>query len=63
MDVTSLVAANMGAQTGRAQLAVAASIMKTNAGHDKEIVQMLQASQQNLAQLSAGLGQNVDISV
>jgi hypothetical protein len=37
--------------------------MKTNAGHDKEIVQMLQASQQNLAQLSAGLGQNVDISV
>jgi hypothetical protein len=56
----------LGAQNGRAQMTVAASIMKTNAGHDAEIVQMIQAGQENLSQLSnaaAGLGQNVDISV
>ncbi len=66
MDVMSLVSAQMSAQVGRAQMTVAASIMKTNAGHDAEIVQMIQAGQENLSQLSnaaAGLGQNVDISV
>ena len=66
MDTMSIVSALMGAQVGRAQMTVAASIMKTNAGHDAEIVQMLQAGQQNLSQLSnaaAGLGQNVDMSV
>jgi hypothetical protein len=66
MDTMSIVSALMGAQVGRAQMTVAASIMKTNAGHDAEIVQMMQASQQSLSQLSnavAGLGQNVDMSV
>jgi hypothetical protein len=66
MDMMSIVSAQMSAQVGRAQMAVAASIMKTNAGHDAEIVQMIQASQQSLSQLSnaaAGLGQNVDMSV
>lgn len=66
MDMMSIVSAQMSAQVGRAQMAVAASIMKTNSGHDAEIVQMIQAGQENLSQLSnaaAGLGQNVDISV
>jgi len=66
MDMMSLVSAQMSAQVGRAQMTVAARIMKTNAGHDAEIVQMIQAGQQNLSQLSnaaAGLGQNVDMSV
>ena len=36
MDVMSLVSAQMSAQVGRAQMTVAASIMKTNAGHDAE---------------------------
>jgi hypothetical protein len=66
MDTSSIAAAMLGAQNGRAQMTVAASIMKTNAGHDAEIVQMIQAGQENLSQLSnaaAGLGQNVDISV
>jgi hypothetical protein len=66
MDTMSIVSALMGAQVGRAQMTVAASIAKTNAGHDAEIVQMMQASQQSLSQLSnaaAGLGQNVDMSV
>jgi hypothetical protein len=66
MDMMSLVSAQMSAQMGRAQMAVAASIMKTNAGHDAEIVQMIEAGQANLSQLSsaaAGLGQNLDISV
>jgi len=66
MDVMSLVSAQMSAQMGRAQMTVAASIMKTNAGHDAEIVQMIQAGQENLSQLSSagpGLGQNLDITV
>jgi hypothetical protein len=66
MDMMSLVSAQMSAQMGRAQMTVAASIMKTSAGHDAEIVQMIQASQENLGQLAsaaAGLGQNLDISV
>jgi hypothetical protein len=66
MDTMSIVSAFTGAQTGRAQMTIAASIAKTNAGHDAEIVQMIQAGQDNLSQLSsaaAGLGQNVDISV
>ena len=66
MDMMSLVSAQMSAQVGRAQMTIAASIMKTTAGHDAEIVQMIQAGQQNLSQLSnaaAGLGQNVDMSV
>jgi hypothetical protein len=66
MDTMSIASAFTSAQTGRAQMTIAASIAKTNAGHDKEIVQMIQASQESLSQLSnaaAGLGQNVDISV
>jgi hypothetical protein len=66
MDMSSIAAAMLGAQNGRAQMTIAASITKTNAGHDAEIVQMIQAGQENLSQFSnaaAGLGQNVDISV
>jgi len=53
----------LSAQSGQAQLTVAASISKTNAGHDAEIVQMLQSGQQNLANLAPGTGQNLNISV
>jgi hypothetical protein len=64
MDVSSLAAAMVGAQLGRAQLAVAARMMKTDADNAASIVQLIEASQQNLAKLAAaGLGQNLDISV
>jgi hypothetical protein len=64
MDVAAIAGAMLSAQAGRAQQSIAASIMKTNANHDAEIVKMVVDSQQSLAQYaSAGLGQNLDMSV
>ena len=66
MDVSSLAAAMVGAQVGRLQLAAAAKMMKMNADNAASIVQVIEAAQQNLIQLTnaaAGLGQNLDISV
>jgi len=63
MDVSSLAAAIVGAQTGRLQLAAAAKMMKMNAG---SVVQMIETAQKNLGQLAdaaAGLAQNLDVSV
>jgi hypothetical protein len=64
MDVASLAAAMVGAQVGRAQMAVAAKMIKMNLDSAASVVQLIEASQQNLAKLAeAGLGQNLDISV
>jgi hypothetical protein len=66
MDVSSLAAAMAGAQAGRAQLAMAAKMMKMNADNAASIIQVIEAAQQNLDKLAnaaAGLGQNLDISV
>ena len=63
MDVTSLAAAMVGAQAGRLQLAAAAKMMKMNLENEAAIAQMIEAGQQNLAQLAAGIGQNLDMSV
>lgn len=65
MDVSSLAAALVGAQTGNLQLA-AAKMMKMNADNAASIVQVIEAAQQNTnkpANAAAGLGQNLDISV
>ena len=62
MDVSAVA----GAQAGRAQLAMAARMMKMNADNAASIVQVIEAAQQNLDKLAdaaAGLGQNLDISV
>lgn len=62
MDVSAVA----GAQAGRAQLAMAARMMKMNADNAASIVQLIEAAQQNLDKLgdaAAGLGQNLDISV
>ena len=66
MDVSSLAAAMVGAQTGRLQLAAAAKMLKMNADNAASIVQVIEAAQTNAAQLmdaAAGLGQNLDITV
>jgi hypothetical protein len=55
-----------GAQAGRAQLAMAAKMMKMNADNAASIIQVIEAAQQNLDKLAnaaAGLGQTLDISV
>jgi hypothetical protein len=62
MDVAAVASAAIAAKAGQTQMAVAAKMMKMNQNHSAEIVQMIDASQQNLAKLS-GLGQNLDISV
>lgn len=63
MDVTAVASAMVGAQVGRAQLAMAAKMMKMNADNAASIIQVIEAAQQNLGQLASGLGQNLDITV
>ena len=66
MDPTSLAAAMVGAQMSQMQLAAVAFLMRMNADNVASVVQVIDAAQQNmnsLANLAAGVGQNVDISV
>ena len=63
MDVTAVASAMVGAQLGRAQLAMAAKMMKMNADNAASIIQVIEPAQQNLGQLASGLGQNLDITV
>jgi len=65
MDPTSLASAMAGAQMGGVQMALAAEMLRMNADAAGAIVQVLQAAQQNLnslANVAAGVGQNVNIS-
>jgi hypothetical protein len=65
MDM-SLVTAALGAQTGALQMQVAATIMKSNLDAEKSsVLTLLGAGQQSassLANVAAGIGDNLDIS-
>ena len=66
MDGVGLASAMISARMGEAQLAVAAKMLRmdTNAGQD--VAKLIEASQQNLdrlANVSAGIGGNLDVSV
>ena len=53
-------------QMGRVQLAVAAKMLQMNANMDSSVVKLLDAAGQNmdrLANVSAGIGTNLDVSV
>jgi hypothetical protein len=66
MDPTSLAAAMVGAQMCETQMAIAAKMMRMNADAASSIAQVIDAAQKNitsLANVAAGVGQNVDISV
>ena len=66
MDVTALASAFVGAKAAEVQMAVAAKMMKMNADAAKSIVQVIDAAQENLnrlANVAAGIGGNLDISV
>jgi hypothetical protein len=66
MDPTSLAAAMVGAQMSQVQMAVAAKMLRMNADAAASVVQIIDAAQQNLqslANVAAGVGQNVDIIV
>ncbi len=65
MDPTSLVSAMAGAQMSQVQMAIAAKMLRMNADAAGAVVQVLEAAQQNLASLAnvaAGIGQNVNIT-
>jgi hypothetical protein len=66
MDIASIASAFIGAQAGQAQLAVAAKILQMNAEQGTAVTKLLEAAQaniDNLANVAAGIGTNLDISV
>jgi hypothetical protein len=65
MDPTSIAAALAGAQMSNVQMAIAAKMLRMNADAASGIVQVLDAAQRNLASLAnlaAGVGQNLNIT-
>jgi hypothetical protein len=65
MDPTSLITALVGAQTGMAQLAVAARLARMNADQGAAVAKLIDAAQQNfdpLANVAAGIGTNLNVS-
>ena len=62
MDM-SLVSAAMATQAGNTQMQIAATIMKNNADAEKSAVLTLLGEPSPQANLAAGIGGNLDISV
>jgi hypothetical protein len=65
VDTTSLLTALIGAQTGMMQLAVATRLERMNAQEGSSVVQLIDAAQQSfnsLANVTAGIGTNLDFS-
>jgi hypothetical protein len=66
MDPASLAATLTGAQTSATQMAMAAKMIRMNADNAASIVKVIESAQVNmtsLANVAAGVGQNLDISV
>jgi hypothetical protein len=66
MDPASLAAALVGAQMSNVQMAMSAKMLRMNADSAASVAQMIDSAQQNvtnLANVAAGIGQNLDISV
>jgi hypothetical protein len=62
----NLVSALIGARLGQAQLAVAAKMLQMEGVKSQSVVKLIDAAQQNmdrLANVAAGIGGNVDVSV
>ncbi len=65
MDPTSLVSAMAGGQMAQVQMAMAAKMIRMNADAAASVAKLIDAAQQNLTKLAnvaAGVGQNIDIS-
>lgn len=66
MDTGNLAAAFVGAQAAKLQMAAAAAMMRMNAQAGASIVEVIEKAQDNLqslANVAAGVGGNLDISV
>jgi hypothetical protein len=65
MDPVALASALAAAQMGNVQMAIAAKMVRMNADNAASIVQVLNAAQQNLtslANVAAGVGQNLNVA-
>ena len=65
MDPSTLITALVGAQTGMMQLAVAARLERMNADQGASVAKLIDAAQQSidlLANVSAGIGTNLNVS-
>jgi hypothetical protein len=66
MEISSIAAAFVAAQSSQLQTAVAAKMLKMNADMASSAANLLDAASKNLNQLAnvaAGIGGNLDISV
>jgi hypothetical protein len=66
MNVASIAAAAVAAKAAEMQMAVAAKMLRMNADAASQVVNLIEAAQQNLDKLAnvpAGIGQNLDLSV
>ena len=63
MDVAALASAAVAARAGQVQLAVAGKMLRMNADNAASVVKLIDAAQQNLANLGASVGANLDITV
>jgi hypothetical protein len=64
--IASIAAAFVAAQAGQLQQAVAVKMMQMNANASADTAKLLEAAQQNfsrLANVAAGVGGNLDITV
>ncbi len=66
MDVASIASAFIAAQMAQVQTAMAAKMLRMNADTANNAVKLLEAAQQNmnsLANVTSGVGGNLDISI
>lgn len=66
MDVASIAAAFIAAQAAQVQTAAAAKMVRMNADQGENVAKLLEAARQNmnpLANVAAGIGSNLDITV
>jgi hypothetical protein len=66
VDPAALASAFIAASTGQFQLAVTDKLLALSLNSDRSAVQLIDAAQQNinrLANVSAGIGTNVDLTV
>jgi hypothetical protein len=66
MDAAAIATAFIAQQAGQLQIAAAAKMLRMNADSAANVVKLLEAAQQNfnsLANVAAGIGGNLDISV
>jgi len=62
MDVASIAAALAAAQSAQTRLAVADKLIQISAQSDQAVVALLNSAQQNLANVAAGIGGQVNIT-